>query len=78
MWLVSGPDPTLQTAGWFPLARREPGSLGFLAKPQFLYALPLSPFPLEPQSQAAGGREAVDQLIVLNLSTQIFLSPESG
>lgn len=54
-----------------PASRGEPGSLGLLAK---LISLPLSPFPLEPQSRAAGGREAVDQLIVLNLSTQILLS----
>lgn len=66
-----GLDASLQTGVWFLPARGEPGSLGLLAK---LISLPLSPFPLEPQSRAAGGREAVDQLIVLNLSTQILLS----
>lgn len=68
---MCGLDASLQTGVLFLPARGEPGSLELLAK---LISLPLSPFPLKPQSQASAGREAVDQLIVLNLSTQILLS----
>lgn len=73
---MCGLDAALQPGSWFLPARGEPDSLGLRAKQ--LISLPLSPFSLEPQSRAGGGGEAVDQLIVLNLSTQILLSPSHG
>lgn len=73
---MCGLDASLRTGSWFLSARGEPGSLGLRAKQ--LISLPLSPFPQSLGRELQEGGEAVDQLIVLNLSTQILLSPSHG